>query len=324
MINSANGKAGDYMIKKVFISTTSFAKDDPTPLKLLKNAGLDVSINPFARKLTEKEISGFLLDIDYLIAGTEPLTKLVLESAKKLKSISRVGAGLDNVDLDAAKHLGIKVFNTPHGPTQAVAELTVGLILDILRMSGSMDRDIRKGIWKKRMGSLLKGKKVGIIGFGRIGQKVAELLTPFGAEIAHYDINVVKTVMKCTYKPINELLQWADIITLHCPASEENKPLIGKEEFKNMKKGAWLINTSRGGLVDERSLYTSLKEGYLSGAALDVFEKEPYDGPLSELDNVILTPHIGSYAKEARIEMEADAVENLLAGLNFDQRDRII
>lgn len=309
-------------MKKVFISTTSFAKDDPAPLKLLKDAGLDVSLNPFARKLSEKEISGFLTDIDYLIAGTEPLTRRVLESANKLKIISRVGVGLDNVDLGAAKDLDIKVFNAPHGPTQAVAELTVGLILDLLRMSGSMDRDIRKGVWKKRMGNLLKGKRVGIIGFGRIGQRVAEILMPFGVEISYYDISAAKRSPGCVFKPFKELLRWADIITLHCSATEDGRPIIGKEELKDIKKGAWLINTSRGGLVDERSLYTSLKEGYLSGAALDVFEEEPYKGPLAELDNVILTPHIGSYAKEARIKTEIDAAENLLTGLKCDMKNR--
>ena len=302
-------------MKKVFISTTSFAKDDETPLKLLKSAGLDVSLNPLARKLNEHEISGFLSDADYLIAGTESLARAVLESAKKLKIVSRVGVGLDNVDLLAAKELGIKVYNTPHGPTQAVAELVIGLMLDLLRMISNMDKEVKSGIWKKRMGSLLKGKKVGIIGFGRIGQKVAELLTPFGVEISFFDINSLKTPFNFNFKPMNELLQWADIVTLHCSALQKDEIILGKEELKNMKKGAWLINTSRGGVVDEEVLYTLLKNGYLSGAALDVFDKEPYTGLLSGLDNVILTPHIGSYAKEARIRMEIDAVENLLAGL---------
>ena len=311
-------------MKKVFISTTSFAKDDIRPLELLEKAGLEVYTNPYGRKLTEDEMIGFLSDKDFLIAGTELLTRRVLESARNLKVISRCGVGLDNVDLKAADEACIKVYNTPYGPTISVAELTIGLMLDLLRMVPNMDREIRAGVWKKRMGNLLKGKKVGIVGLGRIGQKVAEILMPFGVEISYYDVNAVKTSLDYTFKPLNELLRWADIVTLHCFASEDSRPIIGKEELKNMKKDAWLINTSRGGLVDERSLYASLKEGYLSGAALDVFEKEPYDGPLSELDNIILTPHIGSYAKEARIKMEADAVENLLAGLKCIQKDKII
>lgn len=302
-------------MKKVFISTTSFAKDDVRPLELLEEAGLAVYTNPHGRKLTEGEMIDFLSDKDFLIAGTELLTRRVLESAKNLKVISRCGVGLDNVDLEAAAKLSINVYNTPFGPTLSVAELTIGLMLDLLRMVTFMDKDVKAGVWKKRMGNLLKDKKVGIIGFGGIGQKVAELLLPFGVEISYFDICPVTTLLPCSSMPMEELLRWADIITLHCSAPGNGKPLIGKEELKKMKRGAWLINASRGGLVDEESLYISLKENYLSGAALDVFEKEPYIGPLTELDNVILTPHIGSYAKEARIKMEIDAVENLLATL---------
>jgi len=312
------------MIKKVFISTTSFAKDDPAPLRLLKEAGLEICLNTLGKKLDEKEISGFLTDTDYLIAGTESLTKAVLESAKRLKIISRVGVGLDNVDLDTAKRIGIKVYNTPYGPTQPVAELTVGMILGMLRMLPLMDKDIRLGIWKKRTGSLLKGKKVGIIGFGRIGQKVAELLTPFGVEISYYDLQPVKGAQNYPLKPLKELLQWSDIISLHCSPLPDNKPVLGKDELKNVKKGAWVVNTSRGGIIDEESLYASLKNGDLSGAALDVFDKEPYKGPLTSLNNVILTPHIGSYAKEARIKMELEATENLLTGLKSNQENKKI
>lgn len=305
---------------KVFISTSSFAQDDSMALELLKKAGLNIQMNPHGRKLSEEEIAGLLGDTDFLIAGTESITRKVIGSAKNLKIISRCGVGLDNVDLRAAEEAGIKVYNTPYGPTLAVAELTIGLILDLLRMVPVMDRQIRSGIWKKRMGNLLKGKKVGIIGFGRIGQKVAELLIPFGAEISYFDVNTEKVYPGFNLKSIDELLRWADIATLHCSGEQGLRPMIGKAELDNMKQGAWLINTSRGGLVDERALFDSLKSGHLSGAALDVFEKEPYEGNLSGLDNVILTPHIGSYAKEARIKMEIDAVENLLSGMNHGQK----
>ena len=312
------------MKEKVFISTTSFSKDDPRPLQILTDANLEIFLNPHGRKLNEDEITGFLKNTEYLIAGTEPLTRKVLESAKKLKIISRVGVGLDNVDLEAAKHAGIKVYNTPYGPTQSVAELTVGMILGLLRMVTLMDKDIRAGVWKKRTGNLLKDKRVGIIGFGRIGQRVGELLLPFGVEISYYDLCAVKTSLNCTFKPLNELLQWADIISLHCSTLQNNKPVLGKDEIRNIKKGAWLINTSRGGIVDEESLCASLKNGDLSGAALDVFEKEPYQGPLTGLSNVILTPHIGSYSKEARVKMEIDAAENILAGLKSGQENKKI
>ncbi len=302
-------------MRKVFVSTTSFAKDDVRPLEMLRNAGLDVHVNRYNRKLTEGEVIELLSDKDFLIAGTEPLTSGVLESAKRLRVISRCGVGLDNVDLDAAARLGIKVFNTPYGPTQSVAELTVGLMLDLMRRITLMDREIRKGVWKKHMGNLSNGKRIGIVGFGRIGKKVAELLLPFGVDIAYCDLCAQECPLSCSPKPLVELLQWADVITLHCSAPADGNPILGKEELAKIKRGAWLINVSRGGLVDEEALYFSLKNGHLSGAALDVFEKEPYTGPLSELDNVILTPHIGSYAKEGRIEMEVQAVTNLLDGI---------
>ncbi|MBF0557332.1 MAG: phosphoglycerate dehydrogenase [Nitrospirae bacterium] len=302
-------------MRKVLISTTSFAKEDGRPFEMLRDAGLDIHVNQYGRKLTEAEALGLLFDMDYLIAGTEPLTRNVLESAGKLKIISRCGVGMDNVDLKAASQLGIKVFNTPYGPTQSVAELTVGLMLDLLRRITAMDRDVRKCVWKKRMGNLLRGKRIGIVGFGRIGQKVAEMLAPFGVELAYCDICACDCSLPASSMALDGLLAWADIVTLHCSASQPGSHLIGIEQLSKMKKGSWLVNASRGGLVDEQALYNALKEGHLAGAALDVFEKEPYNGPLAELDNVILTPHVGSYAMEGRIEMEIKAVENLLAGI---------
>jgi len=296
---------------KVFISTSSFAKDEDRPLDMLKESGLEVSLNPYGRKLSEDEIEGVLHDVDYLIAGTEPLTQRVLESAKRLKVISRCGTGLDNVDIKAADKLGIKVYNTPYGPTLSVAELTIGLIFDMLRRISKMDRDVRSGVWEKYTGNLLIEKKVGIIGFGKIGQKVAELLMPFGCEIVCYDIRKEDKELKIKIASSDEILRTSDIISIHVSSKEQ---IIGREEFKKIKKGAWIINVSRGGVIDESELYKALKKGHLSGAALDVFEQEPYSGPLKELDNVILTPHIGSYAKEGRINMEIEAVKNVLNG----------
>jgi D-3-phosphoglycerate dehydrogenase len=304
------------MVKaRIFISTTSYGKYDDAPLKALTDKGLDVKLNPHGRKMTVPECIEIYQDIEGLIAGTEPLTEEVMKSAKRLKVISRCGTGLDNVDLDSAKRLGIKVFNTPDAPTLPVAELTVGLILDLLRRVSRMDRDLKAGRWEKMMGNLLYGKKVGIIGFGRIGQKVAELLSAFGAELAYCDIKPGSFNIKCSGMEFQEILGWADIVTLHLSVAAEQCPVIGSEQIRLMKEGAWLVNVSRGGVVDEGALYHALKDGHLSGAALDVFDKEPYKGPLKELNNVILTPHIGSYAKEARVRMELEASDNLLRGL---------
>jgi D-3-phosphoglycerate dehydrogenase len=242
-----------------------------------------------------------------------------LEKLPLLKVISRCGVGMDNVDLEAAAQLNIKVFNTPFGPTLAVAELTVGLILDLLRKVTMMDREMRAGVWEKRMGKLLSGKRVGIIGFGRIGQKTGKLLRAFGCEIGCYDNLRIRGLEDLGIKRLemDELLRESDIVTVHVSGKYE-KPLLGVKEIGMMKKGAWLVNVARGGVVDEEVLFDALKDGRLAGAALDVFEKEPYDGPLKELDNVILTPHIGSYAKEARIEMEIQAAKNLIKGLAIE------
>lgn len=304
---------------KIAITTTSFAKFDNQPLQLLKDSGFEILLNPYCRKLDGGEVVELAEDAIGIIAGTEPLDRAVLEKLPLLKVISRCGVGMDNVDLEAAVQLNIKVFNAPFGPTLAVAELTIGLILDLLRKATLMDREMRAGIWKKRMGNLLNGKRVGIIGFGRIGQKTAELLRAFGCEIGYYDSVRIEGLEDLRIKRLemDELLRKSDIVIVHVSGKYE-KPLLGAKELDMMKDGAWLVNVARGGVVDEAVLFNVLKDGHLAGAALDVFEKEPYDGQLKKLDNVILTPHIGSYAKEARVEMEIQAAKNLIKGLAIE------
>ncbi len=299
-------------MKKVFVSTSSFARDDRKPLELLEESGFSVALNPLGRKLEEGEIARFLQEVSYLIAGTESLSRRVLESAKQLRIISRCGVGLDNVDLAAAKQLGIEVFTAPTGPTIAVAELTVGLMLDVLRQTSQMDRQVRAGNWNKLTGFLLKDKNVGIIGFGRIGRQVAKLLRGFGAQPAYCDIMEVKTDAPCLRLSLDELLAWANIVTLHCSGAESGKPVIGARQLKTMQPGSWLINTARGGLVDENAIFESLQSRHLRGAALDVFGQEPYTGRLCQLDNLVLTPHIGSYARESRRQMEIEAAMNVI------------
>lgn len=303
---------------KVFISTTSFAQYDASPLKLLKDAGVGVQVNPYRRKLTPDECLRLYKDIDGLIAGTEALTAEILRSARNLKVISRCGAGADNIDREVAKELDIKVFTTPDAPTQAVAELTIGLMLDLMRGISMEDRLTRTGGWQKHMGSLLSGKTLGILGLGRIGRRVVELTRPFNLKYIAWDISPDRQFAdryNVEFTGLDELLSKADIVTIHLPYASELEGIIGERELGLMKREAFLVNTARGGLVDEAALYNALKERRIAGAALDVFEQEPYAGRLKELDNVILTPHIGSYAREARVEMEAQAVKNLIEGL---------
>ena len=305
-------------MKTIAISTSSFGQIDSKPLEMLKQYGFEVRMNPHGRKIIENEIIELCENAVGLIAGTEILNKEVLSKLPDLKIISRCGVGIENVDSNALNKHSIRLFNTPFGPTLPVAELTVGLILNLLRQVSIMDRDMRSGIWEKRMGNLLRGKKIGIIGLGRIGQCVAKLLLPFGTEIAYTDcIDVCETSGPLDYQRMEliDLISWADILTLHCPLSVDGKKTLGKEEIAQIKPGAFLINASRGGLIDEPALYEALSSGHLAGAAIDGFEDEPYNGPLLNLDNILLTPHIGSYAKEARVEMEVMSVDNLITGL---------
>lgn len=302
------------MDKLIVITTTSFAQDDMGPLTVLKDNGFQFKSNPYKRKMVQDEIVKLCKGTVGMIAGTETLDAATLEKLPTIRVISRCGAGLENIDLQAASQLGIKVFNTPDAPTLAVAELTVGLILSLLRNVCSMNNAVRGGVWEKVMGANLAGKRVGIIGFGRIGRKVAQLLKGLGCELAYCDPAVDDKMSAYKRMEMSEILEWSDIISIH--AAVKNR-IIGVAQLRLMKKGAWLVNTSRGEAVDEEALYAALKDGHLSGAALDVFGKEPYNGPFGKLNNIILTPHIGSYARESRIAMEMQAVANLLKGFGI-------
>ena len=298
----------------VALSVSSFADADAAPLERLRGAA-NVLDNPHGRKLDEAEVAELISEADGVIAGTEPLTAGVLENASRLRAISRVGVGLDSVDLDAARRLGIEVFNTPDAVTDAAAELAVAGILALGRHLHRMDAAIRAGNWDRMMGSLMIGKTVGVVGLGRVGRRVAALLGAFGTKLIAYDVvpddgwaaeHGVERV------ELGELLPRAEVVTLHASGADR---LLGATELAALPDGAIVANAARGGLVDEQALHAELASGRLGGAYLDVFEQEPYDGPLRELDNVLLTAHAGSYAREARALMEAQAVENLLAYL---------
>jgi len=296
---------------QVLITTSTFNLDNFKQLELLNKAQIEVKLNPFAARLTEDQAIDLLgTNTIGLIAGLEPLTEKVLTSAKSLKVIARVGTGLDSVDLVAAKKLGITVLNTPDAPTQAVAELTLGHILGLLRNIPVADRQIRNGVWKGLMGSLLQTKTVGIVGFGRIGKRVAGLLSAFGAKVIISD--ELATSTEYLNVGLNELCAKSDVITLHLPYNDSTHHLINEKQLNLMKKGSYFVNISRGGLVDEDALLAALKSGQIAGAALDCFEHEPYDGELRNFDNVQITAHMGSYARETRDLMEREASQLLV------------
>lgn len=303
-------------MKNILITTSSFGVEDAHPLEQLKDAGFKVILNPFGRKLSEEEAAHLFKEHDPvgMVAGVEPLTRLVLEKGKNLKVISRCGIGMDSVDLEAAQEKGIVVTNTPDAPTVPVAELTIGLILSLLRSVPASDAGIRKGDWVRPMGRLLQGKTVGIIGCGRIGSCVGKLLNAFGCKVQGYDPMIDRS--ECMEMvSLDTLLKESDIVSLHLPHNEQTHHLLDAKRLQAMKKGTLVINAARGGLVDEKALAELLQNGHLGGAALDCFELEPYTGPLVQLDNVVLTGHIGSYAKEGRAIMEKQAVDNLVQEL---------
>lgn len=298
------------MVAKILIGPSSFAATDKTPMNRLMAAGYEVVDNPYKRKLTKEELLNLLKDdVVGLIAGLETIDREVLEKSH-IQVVSRVGAGISNVDIEAARDLGIRVFNTPDAPTNAVAELTIGALLSLLRMIPRMDQALHEGQWQKRIGLQLQGKTVVIIGFGRIGYRVAELLFPFGVQILVVDPYVDESACAGYRKvTLQTALPEADIVTIH---SSGHDCIISEKEFALMKKGAYLLNVARGGVIFELSLIKAIENGTVAGAWLDTFEEEPYKGPLCGYQNVVLTPHVGSYTAECRLQMENEAVDNLL------------
>ncbi len=297
--------------RKTLIAPSSFGTVDQAPLERLKETGMEVIPNPFGRKLQKDELLALLPGVVGLIAGLEPLTRDVLEQSQ-LRVISRCGVGLSNVDLEAARALGIKVRSTPDAPTAAVAELTVGSMITLMRCVPQMDRDLHEGRWVKHIGVQLEGKTVVIIGFGRIGRKVASLLRPFKVRLLAVDPAFHGTIDDTSIVSLEVALRQADVISLHASGQTQ---VIGKREFGLMKSGLFLLNAGRGELIDESSLCRALDGGVVAGAWIDTFSQEPYAGPLARYPQVILTPHIGSSSAECRRRMEMEAVENLLSAL---------
>lgn len=295
----------------VFVSTSRFDPENFARAAGDHRSHLSPTFNPHGRKLTEVEISGFLsAGVVGLIAGLEPLTRSVLQRATNLRVIARVGTGLDSIDLAAASELGIAVVNTPDATTDAVAELTLGHMLNALRGIAAADRSIRAGSWSPFMGRLLKDKTVGIIGFGRIGRRVAQLVEVFGAHVVFTD-QAVSENDDSRWRTLMALCSESDVISLHVPFTAQTEGLIGVEQLSAMKQGAILINVARGGLVDESALRTALDTNHM-WAALDCFAEEPYLGDLRSSERITMTAHMGSYATETRALMEREAVSAMI------------
>jgi D-3-phosphoglycerate dehydrogenase len=275
-------------------------------LRLLADGGLEVDYRP---KITPDELLTAVEGFDAVVVRSRTKIRAdVIQRASRLKIIGRAGVGLDNIDVAAAREKGIVVCNSPESLTNAVAELALGLMLAAARGVGAGHHNLKNGKWIKEalMGTEIAGKTVGIIGFGRIGRRLAELLKPFGANVLAYDIiepdHLVLEALGAKMVGLDELLESSDFISLHLPGGAEMRGFIGPDKLAKMKRTSFLVNTSRGEVVDENALVNALKSGSIRGAALDVFTVEPpTNTELLSLDNVVLTPHVGGQTNEAQV-----------------------
>jgi len=289
-------------------------------VELLSSKGFNVRYLP---DIPKDELLAIIEGYEALIVrGRTKVDKEVIERAERLRIIVRAGVGLDNIDLEIANERGIIVRNTPSAPSRAVAELTVGLILSVLRGIPHGDLSMKQGEWIKRrlIGGELYGRIVGIIGFGRIGREVAKLVKCFGAKVLAYDvIDISESARELgvnVAESLEELLSKSDIVSIHVPLTPKTHHMINEEKLKLMKKGSILVNTSRGAVVNTRALLKALREGWISGAALDVLEheppREPWEKELVSLSNVVVTPHIGAQTVEAQRRASIEAAEIII------------
>jgi len=300
----------------------------PPPDDVLARIEAECDVIPFGGrgKPAKPDLLAALADVDGVLSHTRvPFDAEVFAAALRLRVVSNFGVGYDNVEVSAATERGVLVCNTPGVLSDAVADLTIGLIIALARNIVTTERLVREGQWGRGGGMLgldLKGKQLGIIGFGRIGRAVAKRAAAFGMSVCFHDqfFDPGEGFGYCTYALMDELLRDADFVSLHVNLSGETTKLIGTRELCLMKPAAYLINTSRGGVVDQAALVDALREGEIAGAALDVLEREPpAEGePILNAPNILLVPHIGSATRETRRAMLELAVDNMLAALRGD------
>jgi D-3-phosphoglycerate dehydrogenase len=314
-----NEEVIETMPHKILITPRTFARYDARPLDLLRKAGCELILNPFGRVMTEEELVACLPEMSGVIVGLDPITDRVLHKAGRLQAIAKYGAGTDNIDLRSATRRGIIVANTPGANSAAVAELAIGLMLAVARHIAVCDRGIRAGRWESQKGFQLGGKTLGILGTGRIGRELALRARGFDMRLLCYDISpdlAWARQMEATYRPLEDILSAADIVSLHLPLTAATHHIISADALALMKKNAILINTARGEHVDEKALGEALAGKRLAGAGLDVWETKPeVDTPLAKLENTVLTAHIGAHSREAAAAMGLTSARNLISAL---------
>lgn len=282
---------------------------------------VEVIVAPVRERLSEAELLPLIGDVDGAICGDDRFTERVLRAAPRLKVISKWGTGIDSIDLQAAERLGIRVCNTPGAFTDPVADTVMGYILTFARQLHWMDQDIRAGRWQKRLCVSLQERVLGVVGVGDIGKAVARRAVAFGMHVLGNDIVEIPAsfiaVTGLEVVSLDELLVRTDFVSLNCTLNPTSYHLIGQRELALMKPIAYLINTSRGPVVDEQALVQALQERQIAGAALDVFEEEPLppDSPLRALDNCLMAPHNANSSPQAWRRVHENTIHNLLEGL---------
>jgi D-3-phosphoglycerate dehydrogenase len=303
----------------VQVTTHPFGLGNDEPRRILERNGWEVRYNPWGRRIKPGEVVEVVQDVHGLVAGTEAYTREVLEQAKDLKVIARVGVGFDSIDFEVCRQRGIIVTYTPEAPADGVAEMTVAQIINLLRKIHDSDKSVRERAWNRYMGFLVREVKIGVLGVGRIGKRVVKLLQPFHPQLYGCDLEPDLEFGRSyglSWLSKEELFQSCDLVTIHVPLNEMNHHLVSYDELQAMKRGSYLVNIARGKIVDEQALEEALRWKHLAGAALDVFETEPYEGPLTRFDNVVLTAHMGASAHYSRYLMELGAAEDCVRVLS--------
>jgi len=309
---------------KVLVTPTSYGVNDPVLRTKLEAEVGKVVYNTSGKPLSSDQLVEMLIGVHGFIAGLDDIDRTALSSADQLKVISRYGVGIDAVDLEAAKEKNIIVTNTPGANSGSVAELTIGLMLSLLRNIPSAVISTKSGEWLRMKGISIEGKVIGLVGFGAIGKQVAQRLNGFNCKVKAFDPIADEEVaagLSVDLLSLEEVIQTADILSLHCPVTEKTRKMVNSSMLGNMKLGSYLINTARGELVDEEALFVALQSGKLSGAALDVFSSQPpgAENPLLGLPQVVATPHMGSHTDGATNAMGWRALNDCLAVLRGEE-----
>ncbi len=314
---------------RILVTATTFGLRDPALRKALEDAVEEVRYNPLGRPLKASELKGMVRDIDGIIAGVDEINEEVVGAAPRLKVISRYGVGVDGIDIEAATSRGIVVTNTPGANTSAVAELTIGLMIALARKICEASSSTRNGLWPRMIGIGLKGKTVGLVGLGRIGKEVARRLRAFECRVLASDPAVSEEEARelgAEKTDLPVLLSESDIVSLHVPLLPSTRDMVDEKFISLMKRGAFLVNSARGELVDENALHRALLEGRLAGAALDCMREEPppKGHPLLGLKEVLVTPQMGAHTDEAMAAMGWMALRACLAVLRGQRPGNVV